>query len=242
MERFDEKILVAGMFNGDLESGKRMRQVLEKFSPDIIVGETNQLLDLKASTRELVWAVLFDECDVPQDIQEKWHAIQKHKEHLAAQNYATSKRVPYFMVDADERQSRPDIINYTEEDLIEYMNRELVTEEILDYIRENTEDEFDELKKQQDWHPRCKKYYREDFLCKGDRPNFAEQKAAALSAEFMEVIKRYPNSKIFGFFDGTQIVKPTSIWSNRALGRPMQNLRHYVGESGIQYGMLVDLI
>ncbi|MBA4337074.1 hypothetical protein C0416_04885 [bacterium] len=242
MKEFDEKILIVGTFNEDLESGDRMRQVLANFKPGRIVGGTNQLFDLEASTRELVWAVLFDEREVPQDLQNKWHAIQTHKEHLVAQQYAASKRIPYFMIDADESPKNGEILGYTEEDFVEYMKKNRTTEEIISYMRKTTEEEFDRLKKQQNWTPRCKKYYREDFLCKGEMPNLAEKKAEALSAEFMAVMQRYPDSKIFGFFDGTQIVKPTSIWATRALGRPMQNLRYILGENGIKYGMLVDLI
>lgn len=238
----EPEILIAGTFNNDLESGRRMQWLLEEFKPDLIVGEVNQLLDMKASTREMVWAVLFDEYEIPVDVQEKWKAIQTHKEHLAVYDYSTSKKnILYFMLD-DEALNARDVALYAQTDLVEEMKKGSTPEEIREWVRKEVDSKFYKYQEVQNGKPYCKKYYEDRFLCKRGKPFYADDRGEMLAQRFQTIMKDYSGARIFGFFQGTQIVKPNSVWATQALGRPMHNIRHYLGEEGIKYGQLVDLI
>jgi hypothetical protein len=192
--------------------------------------------------REMIWAILFDECEVPMDIQDKWRAIQTHKEHLVAQNYANSKRIPYFMIDSNDDINRMEVAAYAQMQLIKEWQAGLTPENIRNHVRESVERRFSQLEKQQKEVPSCKKYYAENSLCKGNKSVYADGRGEALAKEMQQIIKEYPNSRIFAFFDGTQIVNPNSICAMEPLGRSMHNVRYHLGNSGIKYGMLVDLI
>lgn len=242
MNEREDKILIAGTFTNDLESGRRMKQLLDRFKPDVIVGETSQLLDMKASTREMVWAVLFDEYEIPSEIHERWKALQTHKEHIAAQNYSTAKRVPYYMIDKTQEVNPRDIEVYAQIALIEELKTNLSPEDIRDFVREMVDRKFYQLQWIQNDNPSSKKYYSTASLLKGGRPFYTDERGSVLAQELQIIMDRHSQAKILGFFDGAQVVKPTSIWATQALERPLHNVRYHVGEDGITYGQLVDLI
>lgn len=238
----EPEILITGTYTNDLESGRRMQWLLDKFEPDIIIGETNQLFDEKASTREMIWAILFDECEIPVDVQEKWKAIQTHKEHLAAYSYSTRKRIPYFMVDAPTDPNPREVALYSQTELVEELKVYLELEEIQNHVREMVEKKFNQHQEAQNGDPYCEKYYTDKFMCERHKPAFAEARGKMLALEVQSIMERYKSARIFGFFNGTQIVRPDTIWVTQRSGRPMHNLRYHLGEHGIQYGQLVDLI
>lgn len=242
MAEEENKILIAGTYNSDLEGGRRTKWVLESFKPDIIVGDTNQLLNSKASTKEMIWAILFDEYEISIDVQEKWKAIQTYKEHLAAYNYATAKRIPYFMIDNDEKLNSRDVSLYAQTELIEELKVCFTPDKIQNHIRRMVEQKFNHHQKNQHGEPYCKKYYQDRFLCKESSLYYADERGENLAREFQSITRKHQDVRIFGFFKGTQVVRPDSIWATQILGRPVHNLRYHLGKKGIEYGQLVDLI
>ena len=236
------EILIAGTFNNDLQSGRRMKWLLEEFKPDIIIGETNQLLDAKVLTREMIWAVLFDEYDISVDVQKKWKAIQTHKEHLAVQQYATRNRKLYFMADPHGEISNDEVSLYAQIDLIQELKSELAPEELREHVRQMVERIFDRCQTKQSGNPYCAKFYSDKFMCRRGRVFYADERGVLLAREFEKIMADYKGFKIFGFVDGIHVVNPRSFYATSILGRDFYNLRYHLGEDDIQYGQLVDLI
>lgn len=238
----ESELLIAGTFNKDLESGRRMKWLLDDYKPDIVIGELSELSEKAVSNREMVWAQFFDECEIPEDVQEKWRSSQTYKEHLAAESYSNQHRILYFMID--------NAINMTIEQMrwlaqapeLEAMQHEETIRGIQEKIRNDVDYQFDRLQGTQQDNPFCKKFYSEKFLCRGRIPIFAEERAEMLAKEFQLIMENFKETRILAFVQGTQIVRPDAVWATQILGRPMHNLRHRLGEEGIQYGQLVDLI
>lgn len=235
-------MLIAGTFNKDLESGRRMKWLLEEFKPDIIIGGLSELSERAISRREIEWARFFDECEIPEDVQEKWRSSQTYKEHLAAENYSHKRRILYFMVDNAIDLTPEQISWFAEVQQLEELKITKNIQAIQQKIRTVVDRQFYDLQEQQQDQPYCKKFYSEKFLCRGRMPLFAEERAEILLGEFRSLIEDFNKARILGFVQGTQIIRPDTIWATQALGRPMHNLRYHLGEQGIQYGQLVDLI
>lgn len=237
-----EQTTVLGVMKTDIQGHQRMRSALETIKPDILVGESSQLLAAKASTREMIWSVLFDEMDVPPVIQEKWKALQTHKEHYTAQQYSSSLRIPYFMVNHEEDDAHyPHAASlYAQQELVEELRNHHNPEHVRSYIADMVNRKFDKLYEDQIERENIHHYYSAHYLCKQHFIRYAEEHAFHFLHELNTVRHMYSGAKICMFIDGLQIVNPHHSVVMRQLNRPFYNLRHYLGEDDATYHQLVE--
>ena len=222
-----EKFTVLGTMKTDIEGDKRMQNALETIKPDVLAGNSSQLLAVKASTREMVWSVLFDELDVPLDIQKKWRAIQTHKEHCVAQQYATSRRIPYFMINHEEEDAHyPKAATlYAQQELVEEFRQHENPDQIRSYIAQMVNRKFNKHYEDQILCNNIHYYYSSQYLCKGNAMRYSEEHAFHFLRELNLLADMYKNRKICMFIDGVQIVNPRHSAVLTQLNRPLYNLR-----------------
>lgn len=239
-----EKLTVLGVMKTDIEGGKRMQNALETIKPDLIAGESSQLLAAKASTREMLWSVLFDELKVPLDIQKKWEAIQTHKEHHIAQQYAASNCIPYFMIDHEEEiapYSRT-VSLYAQQELVDNLRKQDDPKRVRSYIAKIVNRKFDKHFEDQITCGNINYYYSSHYLCKGNAIRYAEEHAFHFLHELNMLADMYKNMKICMFIDAVHVVNPRHATVLKQLSRPLYNLRYYIGEEYADYHQLVEFL
>lgn len=234
-------LTLIGTFHMELAGEELINKALQQLNPDLLVAESNEFLDIKATRRQDLWSGLFDYLAISPELRKKFFACQPYKEHLLSKLYAQEKKIPLVMVDLPEEIDDLFVEAYSEKDLVKSYREDLDLNTARQFVIERIEREYE-------WH----------FLAQGPQlpnPVFYDgsritpcsidhvgEREVYMAQQIKEVLIKHSDKRICGFFGMLHLVDPNSRRIIDLFERNFKNLRHYLGEENITYTNLVDFV
>jgi len=225
----------------DLASPEIMPKILEQVTPDILIGESNEVLDMKSEVRDMVWSTLFDVLELDEETRAMFYATENDKEHVASKLYSTQKSVPYYMLDLPEERDIFEIQAYARKKMAERfasLPPEQARMALTEFIRQN----YARHLEAQDGSPPCARLY--------DIENSLNPKLAAMlkvrdphmAKEIIKIMDENPDRSILGFFGVGHVADPFCHQAQEIFDGPFENLRYHLRDRDIKFSKLIDWV
>ncbi|MEK6969159.1 MAG: hypothetical protein AABW48_01900 [Nanoarchaeota archaeon] len=234
-------VTLIGTFHMELAGEELINKALQQLNPDLLVAESNDALDIKATRRQDLWSGLFDYLAISPELRKKFFACQPYKEHLLSKSYAREKKIPLIIVDLPEEIDDLFVEAYSGKDLVKSYREDLDLKTARQFVIESIERE-----------------YERHFLAQGPQlpnPIFYDgsritsrsidhvgERDVYMAQQIKEVLIKHSGKRICGFFGMLHLVDPNSKRITDLFEGKFKNLRYYLGEENITYASLIDFV
>jgi hypothetical protein len=236
-----EKTQLVGTNHVDLAAPQLITQVLDKIEPDILVGESNELLDLKTEVRDSIWNALFNDLKVDKETRQMFYSIADDKEHYLSREYARENGIPYYMIDLPEEKSQHEAEMYANKFFVDLL-RELPPKVAVEKVREYIRNRFLAHYAAQNEYPEESGYagYEVEKHIKHSSPKLVAIRDSHMAQELSKIMHENPNEKILGFFGLIHIVDPYTPRALQLFNEPLQNMRYHLRDVSAGFTKLID--
>ena len=227
----EKETQIIGTFHMDLASPQIMQKILDEVKPDILVGESNELLDLKSEIRDMVWMTLFDQLDIDEETQRMFYAMEPDKEHTISKQYAHRNKIDYYMLDIPEELDHGIASTFARKSIVKTL-KESPEEEAISMIKSLIRQNYARHLKAQDNNPPCVRLYNTDDILNSTSPQWVAERDPHMAKELIKIMDENPDKSILGFFGLIHIV-------DRG---PFKNMRYHLRDKNVKFSKLIDWV
>lgn len=236
-----EKTQLVATNHLDVASPPLILHVLDTVKPDILVGESNELLDLKSEVRDSIWNALFDDLRIDEETQRMFYSFANDKEHLLSKAYAHEHGIPYHMIDLPEETSQQEAEMFATKFLVDLF-RELPPAKAVEKVREYVRGRFFSNYAAQNEYPEQSGYggYDIEKQIEHSSSDMVAVRDPHMAKELSGIMDENPDKRILGFFGLIHLVDPYTPKALQLFNDPLHNFRYHLRGKEVKFTKLID--